>query len=258
MNYTKFVIMGQERTGSNLLQMLLYSHGDVMSFGEIFNPSEEIRKKSIQIARPLELNEDPIEYLTTYLFTRYPVNIKAVGFRLFYSHARDGQWQKVRDYLRGSEVRVIHLMRKNLLDRYISYQMAMESAEWIILNQNNVNESQRLITIDSSALIKDILETKYYQEETEELFKDNPKAILFYEDLCQYPKGESERIQRFLGIDPKKLTPTTKKQQLKKKSSMINNYEKLKEEFIDGLSNGLIEKEWLQFFNEEQELKEII
>jgi LPS sulfotransferase NodH len=248
MSYTKFVIIAQERTGSILLEMLLYSHGEVKIYGEIFNPNEEIRKRIRK--RPIQLVDDPIVYLDNYVYKEYPESIQAVGFRLFYTHARNEEWKSVRDFLKDSKVRVIHLMRKNLLDRYLSHQLALRTDRWIASKEGE-RKFEEPITLSASDCFRDFYSSKWYQKEEEQFFNENPKTRIFYEDLCKYPKGEGERIQRFLGLQVRDLSTTTAKQRTQKKKEIIENYTELKEGFVKGVENGQCEKEWLSFFDDE-------
>ena len=75
MSYTRFVIIGQERTGSNFLQLLLASHRSALSYGEIFNAAEEVRKTFRAIARPPAHDEDPISYLESQIYKEISVGL---------------------------------------------------------------------------------------------------------------------------------------------------------------------------------------
>ncbi len=146
-----------------MLQMLLYSHGQAISYGELFNASEEIRKKGISTDKPLALNEDPVDYLKANIYKDYPESIQAAGFRLFYTHARNGNWSKVRDFLKHPDIKVIHLMRKNLLDRYLSYQLALRSNIWITM-QENPEEMLAELAEEQSDIVPILWETPEEQQ----------------------------------------------------------------------------------------------
>lgn len=251
MSYTKFVIVGQQRTGSTLLQLLLSSHSDVLSFGELFNPSEEIRQKgSKRIGRTLALDDDPIEYLENYVYRKYPDNIKAVGFRLFYTHARNDEWKGVWEYLRKSKERIIHLKRRNLLDRYLSLQLAQMSKKWIAFQGDPSPSYSRPITLNVKDCFRDFHRSVWFQNEVDDFFKDNPIVEVIYEDLAADPVGECRRIQTFLGLEVTKLLSESLKQQTKKNSEIIVNYDQLKKQLILGISKGWAKEEWLDFFEE--------
>lgn len=252
MSYTKFVILAQERTGSNFLQMLLASHSSVLIFGELFNPSEEIRQRgSKKIGRALALDDDPIEYLEDYVYREYPDNIKAVGFRLFYTHARKDEWKGVWEYLGQTKERIIHLKRRNLLDRYLSLQLAYMSKKWIAFQGDPSPSYSRPLTLNIKDCFRDFHRSVWFQNEVDDFFKDSPILQVIYEDLAGDPVGECIRIQQFLGLEIKQLLANSVKQQTKKKSEIIVNYDQLKKQLILGVSKGWAKKEWIDFFDEE-------
>jgi LPS sulfotransferase NodH len=252
MSYVKFVLIGEERIGSNFLQLLLNSHKAIICYGEIFNPNEEIRKGAIRLGRSIYNDENPIEYLEQMVFKNYDKNIQAVGFRLFYSHAKGDNWNILWQYLKENDIKIIHMKRKNLLDRYISLQFAKNTGIWIEYNEEKMNhENDKTIFIDVSDCVQNFYKTEMIQSEVDDYFNNSNKAIIFYEDLCAYPKGEPDRIQKFLETEPHDLNSPTKKQQNKKKREIIQNYDELKQLFIRGVRKGWAKKDWIKYFDDE-------
>ena len=247
MNYTKFLIVGEERTGSTFLQMLLASNPSVLSLGELFNPVEEIRQRGYPTGKVITEKEDPIEYLETSVFQKHSEDLKAVGFRLFYTQARDDIWKTVWDYIRESDIRIIHLKRRNLLDRYLSHQFAEKSDDWAFFEKGS-RQKIYPITLNAFDCAKSFHQSEFWQKQTDEFFQDNCKTTLFYEDLCKYPKDETKKLQEFLSLEPQDLTTITKKQRTEKKSEVITNFDDLKRQFIRGACEGWIRREWLDFF----------
>src|SRR5688572_26178109 len=94
-SYRKFVIVGTARTGSTLLIELLNSHSQALAFGELFRSNDSIGWDvppfvKRQDAKTLSLyRSDPNLFLKKHVFRRWPRNILAVGFKLFYYHARE-------------------------------------------------------------------------------------------------------------------------------------------------------------------------
>jgi LPS sulfotransferase NodH len=252
LTYNRFVILGEQRTGSTYLQTLLASHRNILSFGELFNPSERIRGQiPRKIARPIELGEDPVEYLKNYVFKEYHPGVRAVGFRLFYTHARDDNWVDVWEYLRSRNIKIIHLKRRNLLSRYLSYELARRSNEWINYQASNGSYTEP-INLDPQDCFRDFCTSLWYQERVDEFFKHNLKIEVIYEQLQNNLVEESKRIQDFLETDYQPLSSKTKKQRTKKKSEIITNYADLRRFLLRGLQNGKewAKEEWLDFFDE--------
>lgn len=105
-HYQKFIILGMGRTGSNMLATSLRSHSQVVVFGEIFNNNHELilweypgyaRYRTLESA--LSLRESDIKsFLNKLVFRRFPKNISAVGFKLFYYHAQEENWKCIWPY----------------------------------------------------------------------------------------------------------------------------------------------------------------
>jgi LPS sulfotransferase NodH len=249
-DYERFIILGQERTGSNLLLLLLSSHPNARTFGEVFNPSEDVRRRSIGPARPPDLAENPAEYLANCIYRAYPEHIRAVGFKLFYSHARNKEWKAAWAYLRRTGVRVIHITRRNLLDRYLSLQLALSSEEWIALDGNESTYYEP-IPLNAKACLRDFQRSVSLQQRMDQFFVHNPKLTVIYEDLCNDMTGECQRVQAFLGLEPMTLSSTLKKQRTQSKREIIANFDDLKETIAAWVSKGWAKEEWLGFFEEE-------
>jgi LPS sulfotransferase NodH len=250
MSYTKFLIIAQPRTGSTFLQLLLSSHRNIKVYGEIFHQVDKVRERLLKLSHlpMLNLNDDPIKYLENNVYRKYPEDIKAVGFRLFYYHARNIEWKNLREYLRSSNVKVIHLKRENLLDRYLSHQLADRYKEWVTYKKKPCTSLEPL-TLNIKDCIKDFHRTIRFQGETDDFFNDNPKYEIIYEDIVDNLVRVSKRLLNFLGVDFKELSAKSIKQQTKKRFEIIANYEDLNKKLIQGVSEGWAKKEWLSFFN---------
>ena len=251
MSYRKFIIVSDERTGSNLLQMLLTSHSEIVCRGELLNPSDEHRGSDFSNSNPiLGPDDDPTIYLQNTLNAHVPESVRAVGFRLQYSHARQGAWKKARDEIViDKDIRIVHLTRENLLDRYLSYCLAMRNGRWIETHESPPSPDE-MISLDLEDCVKDIARCEWYQDETEEIFSSHSRIHLTYENLCANTELETRRVLQFLGVEYQPLQSPTKKQRRKKKREMIQNFEDLKSSFNRGIAKGWSNPRWCSFFDE--------
>ncbi|MFC2023143.1 hypothetical protein ACFLT5_00195 [Chloroflexota bacterium] len=93
LDYERFIILGQERTGSNFLKDLLNSHSQIIASGELFQSFDVIHWEYgfHRMDPPRRLlvafQDDPVGFLESYVFAKFPKRISAVGFKLFYAHA---------------------------------------------------------------------------------------------------------------------------------------------------------------------------
>ena len=135
-DYTRFLILGRSRVGSNFLRGLLNSHSQITVFGELFQNKEEIgwaMPGYRQSRRLMTLfHEEPVRFLEEKVFHPFPHGVTAVGFKLFYYHARDEAWRPVWDYLQAETgIKVIHLRRENILRTHLSKQQAEMTDVWV-------------------------------------------------------------------------------------------------------------------------------
>jgi hypothetical protein len=136
-NYTKFIIVGRSRTGSNLLRGLLNSHSQIIAYGEVFqniqiDSLEWDHIRFFQSQKILTLiREDPTRFLDKKLFGKYSAQIAAVGFKIFYYHAQNEAWRTVWSYLQDQrDIKVLHIKRDML--NAPSWKKVMETTNGLI------------------------------------------------------------------------------------------------------------------------------
>ena len=251
MSFTKFVIVAQPRTGSTLLHFRLISHPHIVAYGELFHPAKKTRQRNTRGAKypMLTHRHDPVEYLETHIFKPYR-KIKAVGFKLFYEHAQNAEWRKVWDYIGDDGIKVIHLTRRNLLDSYLSLQLAHRTNSWVVFEKSNGGSKTNSITLDYEDCSRYFYNTEVHQQRIDAFFATAQTLSIVYEDLVAHPARESARVQTFLNVKHHELKTKTIKQQTRKQSEIIANYHQLKKQFQQHISIGKVKNEWLDFFRE--------
>jgi len=150
--YTRFVIIGSYRTGSNYLSSLLANNPHIVSMGELFNesliysrPGNSYLQKNI-VAKFIR-DVAPLWFLQHLIFHSYQPNIQAVGFRFFYLQALE-KFLPVLQYLReDTKIRIIHLKRKNLLKSYVSLRMAQETGIWTVSSLSPTTQPALSLTL---------------------------------------------------------------------------------------------------------------
>lgn len=243
--YTKFIILGRSRVGSNFLRGLLNSHSQVTVFGELFQNKEEIgwalpgyypSRKTRQL-----FHEAPVDFLESKVFTAFPEHTGAVGFKIFYYHAQDEKWKPVWDYLREMpDLKVIHMKRHNILKTHLSRQRAVKTDRWV--NTNGRREPQRSISLDYEKCLDDFIRTRAWEDAYDAYFAGNDTIEVMYEDLAADYQREIRRIQEFLGVNFEDVQPETYKQSRQPLSEAIANYCELRERFQ--------QTPWSTFFEE--------
>ncbi|MEI2692501.1 MAG: hypothetical protein V9H69_23390 [Anaerolineae bacterium] len=179
--YMRFIIVGRSRTGSNLLRSLLNAHSQVESYGEVFrSPAREamdwdhtgVLRQSDRMHRLLL--EDPVSFIGTRIYRRYPAGIAAVGFKIFYYHAQEGNWQAVWPALQQQTgIRVIHMKRRNMLSTHLSRQRAELTDVWV--NTSGQVEQPLAIHLDYEQCLADFQRTRAWEEACDAQFAGHAK-----------------------------------------------------------------------------------
>lgn len=121
---------------------------------------------------------------------------------------------------------IIRLYRRNQLERYLSYKLAVRDATWST-KQGAYRDAP--ITLNPHEMQRDIQLLWRDMEVTQAIFKHCPTHSLVYEDMVKDIPGTMLGIQQFLGVpDPQPLEPALKKQQKIPLSQRISNYAELK------------------------------
>jgi LPS sulfotransferase NodH len=246
-SYTRFVIVGIARTGSTMLVSQLNSHSQALVFGEIFRSEDAIGWdftpfRSYQNRRLRTLySSDSIAFLDQHVFRRWPGNHKAVGFKLFYYHARTPSRRPVWDYLIDRpEIRILHIKRRNLLRQYASLQLAHATNIWS--TTPSVIQDPQKLRLGISACQNHFTWVRSLGEECDTLFKNHKIKNIYYEDLVSDTRRELRDIQTFLGLRHETLVAQTVRQQTQPLSQVIVNYDELREAFFG--------TEWRSFFDD--------
>ena len=248
MDYTKYVLVAQARTGSTYLNALLDSHANTIVFGELFHGDETVRQTSARGCRIATYDDDPVDYLRSIVFKKYPVETAAVGFKLFYNQARNPEWRGLRKYIEQSDIKTIHLKRKNILDIYLSLQLGYRSNKWVQY-KGDVQKTAAPINLDPAECLTFLHKFSWRQEREDNFLQGSLVLEMFYEDLINDLPGESSRLQKFLCLTYQELSSNTVKQQARKREEAIANYDELKHHFKQSMAKGRAKAEWLEFFD---------
>lgn len=251
-DYQKFIVLTRARSGSNLIGDLLGSSSQILLSGEIFqNRNRRIiwnhwQPKYYKSQEVLDLRgKDPIQFLEEAVFRPYPRRIKAVGFKLFYSHAVEPEWQPVWDYLKEDRsIKVIHLQRRNILKSHLSKAFASKNKCHIErqrpFQKLRVSADIDPIELSYEACKEDFERTVNWQKEARSFFAQHDVKEVIYEDFVRNWDNTLNDLQAFLGATPEVLRTSMVKQSSKPMSDSISNYWELKEKFQG--------TPWVEFF----------
>lgn len=244
-DYGRFIILGRSRVGSNLLRSLLNAHSQIEAYGEIFRNREAMDWDHLNVLQSEKMRQmvlrDPAAFLDEKVFRKYPGETAAVGFKIFYYHAREGSWEPVWPYLLAQkELRVIHIKRRNILKTHLSRKRAEITDSWV--NTTGAPEKPVSVTLDYEECLADFERTRAWEEAADAQFANHLLLQLAYEDLAHDYEGEMRRVFDFLDVAYEAVRPSIHKQSRQTLAEAITNYDELKQQFAG--------TPWAEFFNE--------
>jgi LPS sulfotransferase NodH len=212
--------------------------------GEIFKNPEAIEwGTDFQIPPEdalLLYKKDPVSFLEQYVYGEKPHWVHAFGFKLFYYHAQAEPWDAIWPHLQEhTEVRILHVKRRNILRTHLSRARAVQTDQWVRVTKEH--QKFPAVHLEYEACLHDFVQTRAWEKQFEEFFKQHPIMDVYYEDLATDYSTQMTRIQRFLELPDEHIQPQTYKQANDSLEEAIVNFSELKARFAG--------TEWEEFFN---------
>jgi LPS sulfotransferase NodH len=217
MKFQPFVITSLPRSGSFMLTTTLDSHPGIRCAGETLSRFQEAENQPYKNAA---------EVLMSRVYSPGS-GIKAAGFKLLFQDAREGRFTDAREFLVQLPVKVIHLRRRNLLKRYVSFLHAEKTDVWILCDENERPGTHRF-KVDIDELIMSIKDTLRSYDKMDREFFSCHSLTVWYEDLVNEYTREMNRIFSFLKVNSAETKPETIRQETRELSEIISNYDEIK------------------------------
>lgn len=228
-----FLVICHSRTGSNFLLWLLTSHPRILHIGEPFG--------AYQLEYPWVMSRIREVGTVGYLKERLQRkgNENATAFKLLYEHLEPDfaeKWgladmQDLTEYIRDStELKVIHLKRRNRLQNLISHRIAEITKTYILFNPDK-RTSDIQIELTPQECETEFVRVSGLEQHYAGMFAHHPTLEVFYETLVADTQGEGRRILDFLGLKQHRLQEQTVKQNVRSVQDVVRNYEALKAHF---------------------------
>ncbi len=240
-DYTRFVILTQARTGSNMLVSTLNSHSMIQCFGEILNPAslfgyENWRRQTLfrRLADKFLRDYNANEYicrLQSKTLAANP-NIRAFGYKVIYPGQFD-RWPGFRCLWRTQD-KIIALTRQNLLRKYISSVIANTEGVW---STNKSRNHKINIRIDLSDFWNCVPRIEAIYKIIDTITMEFRGIRVTYEDLTSERRSDCLRtILGYLGVNENEasaLMPKTARQNPQPLEQLISNFTEIQSALKD-------------------------
>jgi hypothetical protein len=220
-----------------------------MGFGELFRDEDtigwDLRPYDTNLQSPElieKMRKEPAHFLEEDVLIEHRPGLAAVGFKIFYYHDAQESGPELWPYLQSrTDLRIIHLKRRNTLRELLSLKRAQQTNEWYTTVETEDIAAPIMLDYDECA--REFEYAKNIKEHFDKFFAKSTVLEVNYEDLAQGADKEMGRVQHFLGIKARKLSPLVVKQSHRPLPEAIANYDELRAAF---LGTG-----WEHFFEDE-------
>ena len=216
----KFIIITQPRSGSSFLTSSLSSHPQIhCQRGSLFtkrnlspvtwfrpnfltvdrkkSPYYKYRSSSLrrQIAHRFCRHQLVQEFLSEW-YVKFK-NSPVVGFKVNYSQLN--RYPAAISWIKDNEVKVIHLVRNNLLKRHVSNLVAIKRNRRHSKVPGELKPTK--VHVDTKNILEDFRRRQKRFEKFRRKFRDLPFLEIHYESMLADLDEEANKILRFLSID---------------------------------------------------------
>jgi hypothetical protein len=221
----KFVIVTIGRTGSTWLRMLLDSHPMVTCHGELFgeNLSTLAPPGSAEhVSLLLQRQAAPATFMVEHAFA--PGNARAVGFKILFSQLT-ARWPGLLDALQAdSEVRVIHLVRRNGLKRFLSEYFVGTITKRHQLLDGEAPPAFEPVELPIASLLQDLEMRAAQSARIRDAFAKHPFLEVSYEDMLDGIGPVLDAAVSFLGLPAAALSAGIRKVLPDDVRRLVTNY----------------------------------
>lgn len=243
---TPFVVLGAERTGSNLLNEMLLTHPLAHASGELFNTRQiedgkldVVLPKGTSAAELIELRKHyPPACFDRLLQAAAQRGFAACGFKLLYYHGLAVD-HIVEHLLAMPALRVVHLVREDALERWISQARAESSDRWWSATERPGHQPPRAIELEPRETLVRLECNRQHEDLFRALFAGHPWLELSYEQLASDLDAQMVPVQQFLGLEPMALVADSKKTGVEDPRLLVSNWDQLVGAFADTRWRGL-------------------
>jgi hypothetical protein len=226
----RFFILAAGRTGSTRLRYLLDSHPLAKCHGELFGENmSTLAEPGSDLHRQLlgERSTNPAEFLHRRAFDAG--GAQAVGFKILY-HQLTLDWPGLHEAtLADREIRVLHLVRRNGLKRFLSEYFVGTVTRKNLFFENEAVPEVEPVSIPVEPLLANLEMLDRESEKLGGLFRKHPFHEIAYEDSLDDNGPAMRSVLGFLDLPPARLSVPIKKILPDDPARLIANFREVEE-----------------------------
>jgi LPS sulfotransferase NodH len=224
---TVFAIVAAQRTGSNLLERSLDQLSDVTCHGELFNAeflgfhhAESDIFAGYERTEVARRDDDLASYTQAVMSaSRKPI----VGYRIFQNHHNEA----LRNTIYNPDIKKV-VLRRNLLESFVSFKMASSTNQWIVLHPGSRKEAAKVKFALEEFLVFVARHSLYYNEVYQALSSTGQTFVsVDYSELKD--PDVANMIARFIGSSEEfeSVPELTLKQNTRMLRNSVENYDEM-------------------------------
>ncbi|MEM1300721.1 MAG: hypothetical protein AAGH68_15720 [Pseudomonadota bacterium] len=231
----RFFLIAPSRSGSTMLSERLHSHPDVICFGEVLNGNGSLWHPA---PVPDGMREgdphgsDIAGFLDTEVWPWHARVTGAVGLKILETDYMR-LYSELGAYLSANpDIGAIFLRRENLLERFVSAQVAVDTGVWAV-GDARARPDVGLVTIDPEILAGYFRTEGLQRLAVRRHFEGRRVHEVTYEALVDGPAAEDAGLCRFLGVKDRPLSHRNVQMRHRPLAERVANYAELTQAFTD-------------------------
>jgi hypothetical protein len=224
------VVLSSSRSGTNyFLSVFKETVPDAVVLREVFRPGGDSLTETSSLTgvpqdRLAKVGQEEPTILWEML--QRAVGARPLALKIFYYHAKPecSIWDRI-----AKEARIVHLIRRRVLDSLISRKLAEASGQWIMPSGSSVQTDAPKIHIDPSEARAFINQRQSYVRTFRERFRGADIHEIGYEDISKDPFLCAREIARLVGqpVPSVPLRLPIRKQNTWTNPEIVSNYEEI-------------------------------
>jgi hypothetical protein len=203
---SRFVILSTQRSGSNFLEDRLAGHPAISMYrGEVFRktlhaPTAYRGYRDAKVSRRLLGAVAPAAVKAQYLRWLHrsaPKDAPVIGFRVMYDQLRRNP--SIASILLVTRTPVIHLVRENVLETYVSVVAARQSGLYVT---RSTKKKTPPVVIDAASLVNELERRVALIDRHRRLLRASPSIEVGFDLLVDGPEQADTTTLGFLGLEP--------------------------------------------------------